>query len=329
LNFSVDYLDPDNATNDANVNVSSNSSNIIFKGSEDLGGGLKAVWQIQSYFSAGGTGNSDTGVAGESVKDGVGSGNTFIGLAGDFGTAIMGKHEAPMKLVGRKIDLFGDQIGDNRNFTNKPGSLSSGFDLRPDNVIAYISPTFSGFHGALAYVTNVGSTANSANAVDAYSALGMYENGPLMVAVGYQVNNTSETGVAEDESAIRLSASYAFGDFKVVGLYQQASDLGGTSGMDVDTWGAGVAYKMGAITLKGQYYSADDRGNVADSASSMYVVGADYSLSKRTTVQLAYASTDNDKNANYSAFAGGHGDQPTIANGSSPSGISLGVKHSF
>ena len=57
--FSIDSLDADSPTNGRNTNISSNASNIFFKGSEDLGGGLKAIWQVQTYFSAGGTGNTD------------------------------------------------------------------------------------------------------------------------------------------------------------------------------------------------------------------------------------------------------------------------------
>lgn len=102
MNFSVDYLDSDNAINGGNLNVSSNSSNIFFKGSEDLGGGLKAIWQIQTYFSAGKTGNNDTAFG--AAADGVSSGNTYVGLSGNFGTVLLGKHEAPAKLIGRSVD---------------------------------------------------------------------------------------------------------------------------------------------------------------------------------------------------------------------------------
>ena len=331
LNVSVDYLDADSPTNGNNLNVSSNSSNIIFKGSEDLGGGLKGVWQIQTYFSAGGTGNADTGVAGEAVKDGVGSGNTFVGLSGNFGTALLGKHEAPAKLIGRSVDLFGDQIGDNRNFTAKPAGQSNGFDLRPNNVIAYVSPTFSGMTGAIAYVTNVTETGATVDAsIDAWSAMGKYENGPLMVGLGYQVHNLSEAvSTLEDESMWRLAASYKFGDVKVVGLYQQANDMGGTNNNDVTTFGIGAAYAMGPVTLKAQYYTADDRDTAANTGGNMWAVGADYDLSKRTKVQFAYATTDNDSAVSYSAFGGGHGDNPATVAGGSPSGFSVGVKHAF
>jgi predicted porin len=333
MNLSVDYLDPDDNVNGDNLNVSSNSSNIFFKGSEDLGGGLKGIWQIQTYFSVGATGNNDTSFG---TGDGVSSGNSYVGLAGGFGTALIGKHEAPAKLIGRSVDLFGDQLGDNRNLLSKPDQgtalvATNGWDLRPNNTIAYLSPNFSGFSGAIAYVTNYGETgATSDTSVDAWSGSVKYENGPLMLGAGYQVHNTSEAvGVAEDENMWRVAASYNLGDFRIVGLYQQASDMGGTSGSDVSTWGLGGAYKMGNLTFKGQYYQADENDNEADSGADMWAVGMDYALSKRTTVQLSYATTDNDSKAKYSAFGGGHGDNPATVNGGNPSGFGLNVKHAF
>ncbi|MEW5892262.1 MAG: porin [Pseudomonadota bacterium] len=332
VNMSVDYLDADNAAAGGNWNVSSNASNIYFKGTEDLGGGLKALWQVQTYFSAGGTGNNDT--FNGAAPDGVGSGNTYVGLSGGFGTVLLGKHEAPMKLIGRSVDLFGDQIGDNRNFTTvKVGANGAGFDVRPNNTIAYMTPSFNGLTGALAYATNAADTGAAEDAsVDVWSASGKYENGPLMVGLGYEIHNLSEANAAlKDEKAWRLAAGYVFGDAKVVAFYQDASDLNGVSGDDVKTWGLGAAYKMGAITLKAQYYDADDRGNTADTGGNMYALGVDYDLSKRTKVQFAYAATENDgAGTTYTAFAGGHGDNPNSATGgNNPNGFSVGVKHTF
>jgi predicted porin len=322
LNFSVDYLDSDNAANGGNTGVSSNASNIYFKGSEDLGGGLKALWQIQTFFTAGGTGaSSDTsnGVAADSFS----SGNTFVGLAGGFGTVILGKNESPVKMLGRKIDFFGNQIGDNRN-------LTSGFDTRPNNQIAYTTPSMSGFTGAVSYWSNSDTGAAVDNSVDGWAAAGTYDNGPLMLGLGYEKHNTGNAvGVTSDEKAWRLSVGYTIADLKLVALYQDANDLGGVNGADRKLWGVGAGYNMGNILLKAQYYKADDVDNVNNSGADMFALGVDYSLSKRTKLQFAYAATDNDANANFSAFGGGHGDKPAVSNGGNPDGFSVGVVHTF
>lgn len=329
--FSIDSLDADSPTNGRNTNISSNASNIFFKGSEDLGGGLKAIWQVQTYFSAGGTGNTDTAFGG---SDGVGSGNTFVGLAGGFGTVILGKNESPVKMLSRKVDFFNNQIGDSRNLTVDAAGAGVGFDTRPNNMVAYVTPNFSGFSATLGYFSNLSNTAavdsGSLSAVDGYAAAGSYENGPLFVGLGYEQHNLSNIGGGlADENVWRLAAGYTIGDFKVTGLYQQSNDNGGVNGSDRKVWGVGAGYNIGAILVKASYYDAGELNSVANTGAKMYAVGADYTLSKRTKLQLAYAATDNDSAATKSAFGGGHGDNPATVAGGNPTGISLGVVHSF
>jgi len=220
------------------------------------------------------------------------------------------------------------------------------WDLRPDNVIAYISPNMNGLTGAVAYVTNTNAGAALSNSVTALSAMGTYETGPLMVGLGYEKHNLSNLGGGiSDEKAYRLVGGYSFGDFKVTALYQKIADAldtvhgGAEANTDRKTWGLGGAYKMGATTLKLQYYKADDKtscGTGVDcgaTGANMVALGADYSLSKRTTAYVAYAKTNNDSNAtggaSFSAFGGGHGDNPGTVAGKDPSGFAVGMKHSF
>lgn len=356
MHLSVDSLNGNSSVagtdNQRETNISSNSSFIGFKGTEDLGNGLKAVWQLESMVAMGETAEASATNGANSLT----SRNSFLGLSGGFGTALLGKHDTPFKLVGRKAELFGDQIGDSRNLISAGGAT---WDMRPSNVIAYVSPAMSGFTGAIAYVTNGTADASSAlagvtgatkeNSITAVSASGMYESGPLMLGLGYEKHNISNlapvAGVSySDEKAYRLVGGYNFGDVKVLALYQKVSDLysAGTpsSKRDRKTWGLGAAYKMGATTLKAQYYKASDltdcgTTDCSATGANMIAVGADYSLSKRTTAYVAYAKTNNDSGAtagtgaSFSAFGGGHGDNPGTVAGKDPSGISIGMKHSF
>lgn len=361
MHFSIDSLDGCTggstttcAQNDRNSNVSSNASNIYFKGTEDLGNGLSAVWQIQTYFSAGGTGNNDTFFG---AADGVSSGNTFVGLESkSWGRLVVGKHESPFKLLSRKVDLFNNQIGDTRNLTARAGTTaisttaiagstgSVGWDLRPNNVIAYNTPSFNGFQVWGAYIANLGSGAaaesgNGLGSVDAWTVTGMYENGPIFVGLGYEQHNLSKyaTGVSglDDENAWRVAGGYNFGAFKVTAFYQKEDNLYASStntSEDRTTWGLGGAYKFGNNTIKAQYYTTDDVNNGGantDNGADLWSIGYDYSLSKRTTLYAVYAETNNDTAGRYSAFGGGHGDNPGTATGKDPNGISLGVIHNF
>lgn len=322
LNMSLDSL---NNGDQRNTNVSSNSSYIRFAGDESLGNGLKAIWQLTSYVGMGDTSSRN-------ASNTLTNGNSFVGLTGGFGTALLGKHDTPVKILGRKADLFGDQVGDSRNLISVGGA---GWDLRPDNVIAYISPTISGIHGAIAYVTNVGANAaadagcGSTSCVDAWSGLAIYEGGPAMVGIGYEKHNLSKVAnTGNDEKAWRLVGGYSFGDVKVTALYQKVNDIGGTSDSR-KTWSVGGAYKMGATTLKAQYINAGDVSNTSNTGANLWALGADYALSKRTTAYAAYARTNNDDAANFMAYSGGHGDAPAVAVNKDPSGLSFGVKHAF
>jgi predicted porin len=320
VHMSVDSLD-DGVNRE--TNVSSNSSYIGFKGNEDLGNGLKAVWQMEGLVGMGETGAAANAPSASSANA-LTTRNSFLGLSGGLGTALVGQHDTPMKIVGRKADLFGDQIGDSRNMITAGGIG----DLRPSNVMAYVSPTFGGFHGAIAYVTNNDAAAAETNSTKAVSALGLYENGPVMVGLAYEKHNVD--GTSADPKQWRLIGGYTFGSMKVVALYQKADDLGTVDNADRKVWGLGAAYKMGATTIKGQYYKAGDLDGAANTDANMIALGVDYSLSKRTTAYVAYAKTSNDSASAFNAFGGGHGDAPAVAGlDKDPSGFSLGMKHSF
>ena len=352
MNVSFDSLkgkDSVHGTNKSQLDVSSNASFIEFLGNEDLGGGIKAVWDLKTYVSLGGTGTSDTGV----ITDSFVNGPAYAGLSSSsLGTVLLGKMEGPYKVIGRKVDLFGNTLGDIRNF-------SLGFDTRPNNTIAYASPDMSGFQVTAAYITNmtyckssgcVGSLgtnvgvlgvstsgATNKESVNGYSAAATYTNGPLFVGLGYEKHNTSRpdtkvgtfAATAEDEKAWRLVGGYTFGDFKVTGMYEDGSDLGGTAGNDRKVYGVGGAYKMGANTIKAQFYKAGELAGVNDTDANMWSLALDHSMSKRTTVYAGYARTNNQSKAKFSAFGGGHGDNPGSATGKDPSGFTLGMIHNF
>ncbi|HIE55985.1 MAG TPA: porin, partial [Chromatiaceae bacterium] len=98
IHASVDFLSPD--VGDSITDVTSRASRIGFKGSEDLGNGLKMIWKVE------------TGV---NIAEGGGewaSRNAYIGLAGGWGTFLYGRHDTPVKMSTGKLDIFGDTIAD-------------------------------------------------------------------------------------------------------------------------------------------------------------------------------------------------------------------------
>jgi predicted porin len=298
----------------------SNSGRIGFKGSEDLGGGLKAIWQFESNASFG------------SGSTSFGGRNSYLGLKGDWGTFLGGKHDTPYKNVGRWFDLFGDQVGDSRNIIGTGGYAS--WDMRPNNVIAYASPTFGGGFDIMAAYVLEDATENS----NALSVNAKWKSGNWLAALGYESHdNGLETG-PEDSTGIRAGLQWKPGAWKLNAFYETISDVDGFSGDDSDAYGVGAAYKMGKNVLKAQYFftSNTEVGGLSDIDATTMAVGWDYNMSKRSTVYLAYAATSNDANTYYCADAGGHGgevcgragDAPTAA-GDDPSVFSIGMVHKF
>jgi predicted porin len=329
MNLSISSVDSDVAGEDRSTSLSSNASRIGFKGSEDLGGGLSAIWQIESGINA---------------EEGAGtwaSRNTFVGLSGGWGTALVGKHDTPVKLLGRKVDNFGDTLADSRNLLGSNATTAtSSYDLRPNNVIAYVSPNFSGFTVIGAYVTDHGVAGGGAtncaagldcNEQDAFSVSGDYTNGPLMVGLGYERHNTVVPVSTEvDRSIWRLVGGYTFGNFKLGAQYERASADAALASDDRNAWGVFGNYAMGNTTLKANYLSVGDYDGVNDSGAKQYTLGADYSLSKRTTVYALYAKIKNDNNARFDlGRAQGVTDFTTTTNGDDPSVFGVGMKHTF
>ena len=153
------------------------------KGSEELGGGLKAIYQIEIGINANDTNNNLVNNA-----DTFSYRNTFVGLAGGWGTALMGRHDTPLKISTGKLDLFADTLADM--------NATVGFhDLRADNVFAYISPSFGGFTLAGAVVPAGGSTAlgslntESDQINGGWSVAGIYSNGPFYASAAYESLN--------------------------------------------------------------------------------------------------------------------------------------------
>jgi predicted porin len=333
--FSVGNLSgaSSSSTGSGGMIVNDENSRMTLKGSEDLGGGMKAGFSATYQFNAN---QSGTNFAGQEI---------YGTLGGGFGTLVYGVHDNLVKGIGRKVDLFGDQTaGDARYMTN------NGFiDGRGGNVVAYVSPDFSGLSLALAY--NPDEKKGNNQGATTMGTL-TYANGPLYAAAGYySVDNgslctttysasintstgaigstsTCSTVGAADEKGWRAGVTYSLGDLKLVGQYQDQSNIAGVDGADAKVWGAGAAYKIGAITLKGQYYSYNDKA--ANKDSKMYVLGGDYSLSKRTTVQLAYGKVTNQSAQNKGGIGvTGGADKYTISNGKDPSRITIGVRHDF
>lgn len=197
---------------------SSRANRLGVKGSEDLGNGLKAIYQVELGLNL--TAADDNIASG---NNGISYRNSFVGLAGDFGTVLVGRHDTPLKISSGKLDMFSDTMADYNG--------TVGFDdVRADNVVAYISPSFSGFSFAGAVVAPGGATIGEGLNVDndslasAYSLALIYNNGPFYGSAAYEsLGNehfmNSDTALGGKQACINpdgsqtLSCNYVGNDY--------------------------------------------------------------------------------------------------------------------
>ncbi len=262
-------------------------SRLGFKGVEDLGGGLKAVFNIEF-------GSLALDLAANNV------GNTrqsYIGLTGDFGTAVAGR----LQTAGYD---FSNAIGAMSGSVFDPMQNVGAFTLvnigsRADNAVAYISPSFSGLTFAVnhARLTELFAEDNVATLLSA-----KYATGPIAAELVYSKLDVAAKNGDVDEWALR--GSYNFGAATLFGAYQVEDK---DNGRDDDKWTLGVTVPVGAFGITAQYASLDrDGGNDSDS----YALFATYDLSKRTNLYGGVSQVNVDRGNDTTQFG-------------------LGVRHKF
>lgn len=339
--YGLGHVSIDSVKQGAGVNalkVSSNVSKLGFKGSEDLGDGLSAIWQIEQQINldnttqAGGTGTLATR-------------NTFAGLKTGAGTVLLGRHDTPYKIATRKLDVFGDYLADNRTLMGGVAgkSVGSSFDGRPTDVIAYITPELGGFTGAVAYVAGA---ENQTLATDkkgsAVSAAGMFSLDNFYGSLAYEEHTfgTANTGTIASaalaglkESSAKLGLGYKIDALDLGLVYEKSSDNFGAARANLYGHNAAYAsakYSFGANALKLAYTKAGSTAT-ANTGASQVSVAYENSLSKRTSVYALYTELSNGTAATYTFATAGStaGGIATTKAGMKLSAISLGLKHSF
>jgi predicted porin len=317
---SWDYQTNDTSTANAQDTfsyVSDNSTRIGVKASEDLGGGTKALFQVEISTP------TDTAAAMTVNR------NSYLGLGGVFGTIMLGKYDSPFKEVGRIADPFNDRVGDARNVIGNGGTANT-WDRRVANMVRYASPTFGGVTIVAQYS---GSDSAAAGTGEQGSASVMWKAGGATVGAAYDVQSTA-AGTEGFETGYRFAGTFNFGMFTVGGLYEQLADVGGTSGNDRSAYGMSASVTLAQKNvIKAQYYVADSFDPAPDTGGSLWAVGYDYKFSKTTTGYVAYAQASNDANVNTyipSSSNGGHGQAVTgVTNGGSPNALSVGLEMVF
>jgi predicted porin len=289
--------------------------NVTFAGTEDLGGGAKAMFLYELNFDTTDTATASTGGA-------PAAGQIFAALSNSMGTIKLGAPNTPTlsTQVGR-AGGFGSKIGGGRAGLSVGGTART----RTDDTVVLESANFSGFTATYAHTARLApATAAQGFATGAESKslndIGLfYKNGPVDAGV----SNYKQTGAVNQTTAF---ASYTMGAAKViVGMHTQdnkvaAADTATAAGTAVGKirgTNIGATYALTPkTTVFGNVARANDK-TINNRDLSMTAVGVKYELSKRTSLNARMITEKRDNLAGDSTL---HAKQTTTL---------LGVQHNF
>lgn len=286
-----------------------NTSRWGIRGSEDLGGGLKAVWNLEGGLLM------DVGASDGAVF----KRQAYVGLDGALGRIVIGRSFTTTYETVIKFDPLG--FAPNYSWAtggSATGPSKYGMTTQFDNLVKY-----TGKSGGFTYGASVGLGEQSTGSRDGRKiALGgsWFGSDIGLMATWEQVN-----GVAQDETrAWHLAASYQAGDWRhVAGM--RSYEYQGRTGLRANTYWGGITRVIDAVTLTGAVYHIDTRNAAAipDANPTLLVLRAMYALSPRTVLYL-------------SAARARAGDGQTISlsrddegYGSTQRGVTAGIQHRF
>jgi len=336
IDESVEFFDQDGGSDDS-VFVCTTCS-IGFKGKEDLGNGMKAIfkldWQydinsrnkgVSSKEVAAGAGdaadvNGDGDKVSNSGKNGLFDRDQWLGLGGNFGELRVGTISTVYKSHGAKIDpiyrtaLQQRDRGLQSNMHTGAGEEGQG---RATNTARYDSPSWNGLKLAATFTLDSADTIEDDNP---YGAGVSYENAGILLFADYL---TTDTG--KDDDAYKFGGKYTMNNLAFMAQYEVdggliTSKAPGTSGDGADTWFVGGTFTLGNSMIYGGYGQGDG-GDALSDYNAFELVGT-HSMSKRTKVYAGYSNIDcDDQDTNVCSSVGPKAGEDEQWN--------FGMKHTF
>ena len=289
------------------------------RGSEDLGGGLKAIFTVEGGYS------NDTGALGQGGL--LFGRQAWAGLQGGWGSVVAGRLASFSSGTG-SFDMFGrtDPFLTGFGLASLGNTFYSANALRIDNTVAYQSPKWAGFQAGIGYSTRIAGNevAPSSANTDAFISAVNWEAGPFWASVTYdQIDNPIG---GSDQKHLQIGATFDLGPVRLHGGFADQSNIGAIPGgptggtgsflvlpagfrpFDTNAYMLGVTWKFGAFSVLGsfQMQDADSQTNAAgatfDPDFDIWSLGATYNLSRRTNLYASYAQRNADGTFSADAF---------------------------
>jgi GBP family porin len=270
------------------------------RGTEDLGGGLKAIFQLEEGV------NLDTGTLGQGGR--AFGRQAYVGIAGGFGTFAFGRLAS---FHGGAFDMFSpiDPFITGYGIASLASTFSEAGGPRVDNAILYRTPRLGGFQAGYVHsFQTTGQEAAGTSANTRFDEVGLnYNSGPLYAGLTYSRAKFPAASNFKDQQMLHAGAAY---DFKVAKLHAAygiekgarsdfVSAVGSTAdGTDARSWMLGASMPLGPLAsqLFASVQKRDGKtqtigATTFDADRRVYAVGYDYSLSRRTTLYASAAKS--------------------------------------
>lgn len=288
------------------------------RGAEDLGGGLRAVFALESGF------NIDDGKSGQSGR--LFGRQAWVGLdSSQFGTLTLGRHMTPMYDIGVQYDPMGIST------RYSIGVQDDVFQSRADNSLKYTG-RFGPVTAKLLYSFGADGTSGVNGEVPGspkvgreYGASLAYESGPLAIAAVYDEQDGKTVATKDDHTRkAALVGTYVIGPVKsYLGYRYGRIHTAPNAATSSNLYWAGASWDITAAwSLTGAAYYQDFRNSGAD--PWLFIVSADYAFSKRTDAYLNLAYTRNKDGSDLGT--GGFG---STVPGKNQTGVLMGIRHRF
>jgi GBP family porin len=279
------------------------------RGVEDLGGGLKATFLLESGF------NADVGTLGQGGR--LFGRQGYVGLGGGWGTVRLGRQYTPMDDIA---GIAGTKVYDVMSVVP---IIGNGDYNRVDNAITYVSPTIASTVFQLQYSLGEErvSTNTSADFAKQVSAHALYAQGPWTLGLSLMQVADADGVLAgkQGRDALLFVGAYDFGTFKLTGYY----DIEDKAAEKLKLFGLAAAFKLGENTTVsvGAAQARNVNGAAGADDAKIYTLQASHNLSKRTALYSHLTAVSNDGSAAL-------GFNSPVA-GSSSNGIQVGIRHRF
>lgn len=321
LDVGYNYIDNSGGKMHRLANDQNTTSRFGVRGVEDLGGGLKAGFWLESQLSP------DNG----SSQSAFWARRATASLLGGFGEVRLGRDFVPTYTSWADYAVFSTNGSAGSNiFNNNVVGSNAATATRADNLVSYFLPSgLGGLIGQFSAAAGEG----TAGAKYYGGRLG-YAAGPFSAQVGYQTTEVTALAGDPDDDFVRwtVGGSYDAGVVKVMAYYIQ-SELGPR---EAKSYEVGASVPVGPGLIRASYAHIDLEGGPAsfNGEGDRFALGYIHNLSKRTALYATISQVDNDGAATFNvgangASANGSGAAPAVAAGTKSKGLDIGVTHRF